>query len=287
MAFVQIAERRGAKLVAANGIEIAYHDRGDGPPLVLLHGALVSTGPRWAGSPVAHVDHFDELGKHFRVIAPDTRGSGATAHPGGPAGFDVLADDVIALIEALGLERPSVAGFSEGGATATLVALRRPDLVSALVNHAGFDYFDPHAPAHHSLGPIFGGGPGATAADPDAAKSVFQSMGPPMSDTFATMQADYDDAQGDGHWRTYLGQFFDRTAAPFGRTVGDLAMLEIPTLVLTGDRDIFCSVEAACEAYRAAPGAELGIVPNTGHEVSNHVIALTIDFLERHSASGT
>jgi pimeloyl-ACP methyl ester carboxylesterase len=281
MSTTETAAQRGAKLIAANGVDIAYNDIGDGPPLVLLHGALISTGPRWAGSPVAHVDHFERLGKHFRVIAPDTRGSGATVHRGGPAGFDVLADDVIALIEALGLEQPSVAGFSEGGATATLVALRRPDLVKALVNHAGFDYFDPHAPKPQSLGPIFGGGPGATSADPDAAERMFQSMGPPMSDTFATMQADYDDAQGSGHWRAYLGQFFGRTAAPFGHTVADLARLEVPTLVLTGDRDIFCSVEAACDVYRTAPRAELGIVPNTGHEVSDRVIDLTVDFVER------
>ena len=101
-----------------------------------------------------------------------------------PTGIPLEEVERIALIEALGLERPSVAGFSEGGMTATLVALRRPDLVSGLVNHAGFDYFDPHAPAHQSLGPIFGGGPGAKSADPDAAERVFQSMGPPMSTTF-------------------------------------------------------------------------------------------------------
>jgi pimeloyl-ACP methyl ester carboxylesterase len=276
-----IAARRGAKSVTANGIEIAYHDVGDGPPLVLLHGALISTGPRWAGSPVAHVDHYVSLGRHFRVIAPDTRGSGATVHSGGPAGFDVLVDDVVALIQALGLERPSIAGFSEGGATATLVALRRPDLVGALVNHGGFDYFDPDAPAHQSLGPIFGGGPGATSADPDSAERTFQSMGPPMADTFATMQADYDEAQGAGHWRTYLGQFFDRTSAPFGHNIEDLAKLQVPSLILTGDRDIFCSVDAACVAYHAIPRAELGIVPATGHEVNERVIDVMVDFLER------
>ena len=273
--------RDSSKQTSVNGIDIAYTDVGTGPALVLLHGALASTGPRWAGSPVAHVDHLPRFAEHFRVIAPDTRGSGATIHDG-PASFDDLTDDVIGLIEALGLEHPHVAGFSEGGATATLVTLRRPDLVGALVNHAGFDPFDPESPALQSLGPIFGGGPGATSADPEAAERAFQSMGPPMADTFATMKADYDDAQGPGHWRTYLGQFFDRSAAPFGPTVDDLANLAVPTLFLTGDRDFFCSVEAACTAYRTAPDAELGIVPNTGHEITGQVIDLTIDFLERH-----
>jgi pimeloyl-ACP methyl ester carboxylesterase len=278
-----IAARRGAKLVNANGIDIAYTELGDGPPLILLHGALISGGPAWAGSPVAYVDHMEALGKHFRVIAPDTRGSGATAHSGGPARFDILADDVVALIEALGLDRPLVAGFSEGGATATIVALRRPDVVRALVNHAGFDIFDPHAPAHQMVRPIFGGNPEATTADPDAAQQAFQSM-PPMAAVFATMRADYDDAQGDGHWRTYLGQFFDRAIAPLGYSVEDFAAIAAPTLILTGDRDMFCPVEAACAAYRAVATGELGIVPNSGHEITPTAIELTTDFLLRHSA---
>ena len=282
MNITDIAARRGAKLVHANGIDIAYTELGDGPPLVILHGALVSGGPAWAGSPVAYVDHLETLGKHFRVIAPDTRGAGATVHPGGPATFDVLADDVAALIEALGLERPLVAGFSEGGATATIVALRRPDVVGAVVNHAGFDIFDPHAPAHHMLRPVFGGSPEATSANPDAAEVAFRSI-PPMAATFATMQADYDDAQGEGHWRAYLGQFFDRAIAPLGYSVEDFAAIAAPTLVLTGDRDMFCSVEAACAAYRIVAAGELAVVPSSGHEITPAGIELMTDFLLPHS----
>lgn len=284
MTIADSAARRGAKLIAANGIDIAYTEVGDGPPLVLLHGALASTGPAWVGSPAAHVDHLAALGKHFRVIAPDTRGSGATAHPGGPASFDVLVDDVVALIEALALGCPLIAGFSEGAMTATLVTLRRPDVVRALVNHAGFDYFDPHAMAHQSLRPLFGGSPDATEADPDAAERAFQSI-PPMAATFATMKADYDQAQGEGHWRTYLQQFFDRSAAPVEHTVEDLATITTPTLILTGDRDMFCTVEAACVAYRTIESSELGIAPNTGHEITAGVINTMTDFLVRHSAA--
>jgi pimeloyl-ACP methyl ester carboxylesterase len=280
MTLADIAAQRGARLIRANGIDIAYTDVGDGPPLLLLHGALASTGPAWAGSPVAHVDHMTTLGKHFRVIAPDTRGSGATVHTGGPASFDLLADDVFALIDALDLHRPLIAGFSEGGATATVVALRRPDLVTALVNHAGFDYFDPEAHVPQGVRQVFGGSRDATEADPDAAERFFQSV-PPMASTFATMKADYDHAQGDGHWRKYLGQFFDRSVAPLGYTVDDLARITTPTLIVTGDRDMFCSVEAACVAYRTVAAGELAIVPNTGHEITSAIVATMIDFLAR------
>ena len=284
MTTAEIAAQRGAKTVSANGIDIAYVDAGDGPPLVLLHGALASTGPAWAGSTNAHVDHLPILAKHFRVIAPDTRGSGATAHPGGPAGFDVLAQDVIALIEALGLDRPVIAGFSEGGATATLVALTRPDLARGLVNHGGFDYFDAqHMPQQidNAFRPLFGGRPGATAADPEAAERAFQEI-PPMAETFTTMQSDYDSAQGKGHWRSYLSQFFDRTTAGVGRTTDDFSALTMPTLLLVGDRDMFCPVEVATTAHRALPAGALAVVPNTGHDITPPVIDTMSDFCQHH-----
>lgn len=101
--------------VRANGIDIHYLDLGEGRPLVLLHGGMVSTNPIWTGVPIAYASHMDTLAEHFRVIAPDTRGGGKTRHTGGPISFDLLADDVAALIDALRLERPLVAGFSEGG----------------------------------------------------------------------------------------------------------------------------------------------------------------------------
>src|ERR1700741_1636721 len=132
--------------VKANGIEIHYLEQGDGVPLILLHGGMVSTNPIWAGVPVAYASHMDTLAAHFRVIAPDTRGCGRTAHTSGPITFDLLADDVAALAEALDLDRPLLTGFSDGGITSTVVGIRHADLARAIVNHAGFDEFDPQAP---------------------------------------------------------------------------------------------------------------------------------------------
>jgi len=119
--------------VHANGIDIHYLDQGEGEPLVLLHGGMVSTNLIWAGVPVAYASSMDKLAEHFRVIAPDTRGCGRTVHPGGPVSFDLLADDVAAMIAALGLERPLIAGFSEGAITATVLGIRHPAAVRAIV----------------------------------------------------------------------------------------------------------------------------------------------------------
>src|SRR5215468_7509654 len=92
------------RTVHANGIDIHYLEQGEGGALVLLHGGLVSTNPLWTGVPIAYASYMEALAGHFRVIAPDTRGGGRTRHAGGPVTFDLLADDVAALIEALGLE---------------------------------------------------------------------------------------------------------------------------------------------------------------------------------------
>src|SRR5215831_21172838 len=87
------------RYVHANGIDIHYVEAGEGEPLLLLDNAMVSTNPVWASVPFAYAAFMETLAEHFRVIAPDTRGSGRSVHPGGPITSALLADDVVALIE--------------------------------------------------------------------------------------------------------------------------------------------------------------------------------------------
>lgn len=275
---------RGAKLVQANGIDIAYVEAGDGPPLLLLHGAFVSSGPAWADSPIAYVRYMTTLAKHFRVIAPDTRGSGATVHPGGSVSYSRLADDVTALIGALGLDRPLIAGFSDGAAIATVVSIRQPELVGALAAHAGYDVFVPDAPVFEMGRMLFGGSPEATEGDPDAVERAFDAM-PPMAAMVGLMKADYDGAQGEDHWREYVRIFFERATRSPGYTLDDFRSITCPTMLLTGDRDHFCSVEDAASAYRNLPAGELAVLPDTDHVITPSVIDTTIDFLLRHAVA--
>jgi pimeloyl-ACP methyl ester carboxylesterase len=104
--------------VPANGVDIHYVEAGQGQPLVLLHGGMVSTNPIWAPTPVSYSAPMEQLAERFRVIAPDTRGCGRTRHSDGTVTFELLADDVLALIDALALDSPLIAGFSEGAVTA-------------------------------------------------------------------------------------------------------------------------------------------------------------------------
>jgi pimeloyl-ACP methyl ester carboxylesterase len=271
-----------SRVVHANGIDIHYLEAGEGEPLVLLHGGMVSTNPIWTGVPVAYASHMGTLANHFRVIAPDTRGAGKTRHTDGTVTFDVLADDVVALIDALELDRPLIAGFSEGGITSTVVGIRHPGAVRAIANHAGYDVFDPDALSFAMLRQALGGSPDATEADPDAAARFF-SQSPEMQGAFELMKADEDGGQGDGHWREYLRLVFHRTTQPPGYTVQDLGAITAPTLIVVGDRDEFCSVEDGVRAYRALNEGEFAVVPNTGHFITPALVELVVDFLERWS----
>ena len=225
------------------------------------------------------------LANHFHVIAPDTRGGGRTAHSGSEeVSFDLLADDVVALIDALGLERPLITGFSEGAITATVVAIRNPEAIRAVVNNAGHDAFNPNAPSMAMCRMMLGGSPDATEADPDAAAGFFEQSDE-MRAVFELMKADQDSGQGPGQWKTYLDLAFPRISKSPGYTFEDLRKISSPTLILTGDRDNFCSVEEGVTAYRMLQDGELAILPNTGHLITPAAIETTIEFFERQLAS--
>jgi pimeloyl-ACP methyl ester carboxylesterase len=270
--------------VRANGIDIHFVEAGEGAPLLLLDNAMVSTDPIWNGHPSAYASHLGTFAKHFRVIAPDTRGSGRTVHPGGPIPYTLLADDVLALIDTLRLDRPLICGFSDGGETATIVGIRRPRSVRAIVNHGGYDLFNPNpeAPAIALTRQMLGGRPDATKPDFEAIARMAERSDQ-MRALLDLMQSDHDRAQGPGHWRTVMAQTFERISRPHGYTFKDLGAITEPTLILVGDRDPFCTVEEGVSAYRALAQGELAVLPSTGHLIDPASVHATIEFLVRRS----
>jgi 3-oxoadipate enol-lactonase len=275
---IQARQHRG-RCVHANGIDIHYVEAGEGEPLLLLDNGLVSTNPIWASVPFAYASFAGTLAEHFRVIAPDTRGSGKSVHPGGSIPSALLADDVVAVIDALNLDRPLICGFSDGGETATLVGIRYPGSVRAIVNHGGYDLFnpDPQARAITMTRQMLGGSADATRADPELSASRSEEL----RAMFELMKSDHDSAQGTGHWKTVVAQTFDRITRPHGYTFENLHAITAPTLILIGDRDPFCTVEEGAAACRALPAGELAVLPNTGHLITPAAVQTTIEFFER------
>lgn len=110
----------------ANGIEVHYiRTGGDKPPVVLLHGLMLS-GACW--SPLARA-----LEEDYDVIMPDARGHGYSSVPEYGYCYDDLAADVVKLIDALGLAAPVLLGHSMGGMTAAVVASRNPKQLRGVI----------------------------------------------------------------------------------------------------------------------------------------------------------
>jgi pimeloyl-ACP methyl ester carboxylesterase len=108
-----------------NGIHLYYERHGHGRPTVLLHGGL--------GSSEMFGPILPSLADGREVIAVDLQGHGRTADIDRPIDIRLMADDVAALIDHLGLERPDVVGYSLGGGVAFFTASKYPDKVRKLV----------------------------------------------------------------------------------------------------------------------------------------------------------
>jgi 3-oxoadipate enol-lactonase len=98
--------------------------REDGP-VVVLSNSLGSTYHMWDAQ-------VRDLEQRFRVVRYDTRGHGHSPVPGGPYTIDDLADDLVALLDRLGIGRAHLVGLSLGGMTAMRVAARNPDRVDRI-----------------------------------------------------------------------------------------------------------------------------------------------------------
>src|SRR4051812_23868448 len=121
-----------------NGLKMYYEIRGEGEPLVLLHGAF------------GVAMDLPTLAKNRRVIAVELQGHGHTADIDRPLSVEQLADDTAALLKELKIERADFFGYSMGGKVALGVAIRHPGLVRKLaINGSHFssmeDAFAPEA----------------------------------------------------------------------------------------------------------------------------------------------
>jgi pimeloyl-ACP methyl ester carboxylesterase len=108
-----------------NGINLYYETLGTGRPLILLHGGL--------GSGEMFGPTLPALAEHHQVIAVDLQGHGRTADIDRPIDIRLMADDIAALIDHLGLEKPDVVGYSLGGGVAFFTAVKYPEKVGRLV----------------------------------------------------------------------------------------------------------------------------------------------------------
>jgi pimeloyl-ACP methyl ester carboxylesterase len=228
--------------IAANGLEIGYDAHGAGPPLVLLHGATSSGREDWA----AQVPLFSRV---FRVYLPDARGHGRTRWDAA-AGFrysDLVAD-LEAFVDAMGLETFHLAGFSMGAMTALQYAAQRPERLRTLLVAGITTQREPRASVARRL------------MDPERADREDPGWA-------AELAARHDPGQGEGAWRRLLPAIADDVARQPLLSPREMRRIELPTLVVIGDRDPFVPVDHAWGMMRQLPDGRLLVVPDCGHVV--------------------
>ena len=223
-------------ILDVNGFQMYYEDRGDGGPLLLLHGGtgsgadwrLVFTGGDPSGS---------------RVIVPDLRGHGRSTNPSRAFTFRQAAHDIFALLDRLGLHHVKAIGLSMGAKTLLHMATQQPERLDAMVIVSAAPYFPAQARAamaHLSVD-------GFSDAEWAAQRQRHVHGDEQIRMLFEQMRA--------------LKDSHDDVAF----TPPLLATITARTLIVHGDRDPLYPVELAMELYRSIPSSALWVVPNGGH----------------------
>lgn len=219
-----------------NGIEMYYevHGRGDGVPLVLLHG-----GGSTIEVTFSRVLPVFAAGR--RVIAVEEQGHGRTTDRDQPVAFETSADDVAALLRHLKVDKADLLGFSNGASVALQVAIRHPQLVRKLVFASSMTKKDGAHPQFWEF----------------MKKADFSNMPQPLKDAFLRVNPD----------ERKLRTMHDKDAARmqnFKDVPDDLVRsVRAPTLIVIGDQDLV-KPEHAVELTRLIAGARLLILP-AGH----------------------
>lgn len=231
-----------------------------GRPLLLLHG--------FTGAKEDFADWIEPLaasGRH--VVAPDLRGHGASAKPPGEDAYGIerFADDVVALLDALGWDRCTLLGHSMGGMIAQEVALRVPGRLDALIlmdTSSGPVAIDPamrDAALHvvrtrgmDALADLLAGRPGPL--DTPASRRVLAERPGFAEENERKLRACSP--------AMYAAMATEITERPDG--LSRLAGLAVPTLVLVGEQDE-PFLEPSRRLCDTIPGARLVVVPDAGH----------------------
>jgi pimeloyl-ACP methyl ester carboxylesterase len=238
--------------VNANGINIYYESFGSGKSLIFLHGSM-GTGKVWK-------PYVPILLNDFNIILPDLRGHGKTENPDKAIDLHLIADDIVALIEALKLEKPFLCGWSMGGDVSLDVAIRYPDCVSGLIvggvtHRISESYFA-------SLKAMGLEGPGKVNFE-QAEQNI-----PQLINLWKT-----EHVQSPLHWKELVTQLSFEMINPTLPAEDNLKQITLPTLIVWGDRDQFLPIEDAIELYRLIPNAQLAVIPNANHFVTRtHVL---------------
>jgi pimeloyl-ACP methyl ester carboxylesterase len=240
------------------GVKTWYDTAGDGDPLVLMHGGLV-TNDTWS-------EVMPVLAERFQVFAPERRGHGHTPDVEGPLRYTDMATDTIGFVETVVKQPAHFVGWSDGGNVGLLVAMARPDLVKKLVVISANLNPEAALPEAHAM---------SEAQPDDPSLEMFRSLHAASS------------PDGPEHWPVFWAKATEMMETQPDIKPDELASITAPTLVVASDDDMF-ELEHELEIYRAISDAQLAILPGTSHALVFEKPALlnqlVLEFLENDPA---
>jgi pimeloyl-ACP methyl ester carboxylesterase len=227
---------------ASDGSEINFEQYGGNdtskPTLLMLPGLLGAISSQWR-------TFLKPLSESYRLLLMDLRGHGRSQNKAHSLDINQMLEDIIGLLDHLGIDRLHITGYSLGGYLGLLLAINQPRRVATLLMHATKFYW--------------------TA---DAAAKMQQQLDPDvMAKKVPTYANQLVQEHGGRQWRILVRQAAELTANLVARGLSEqqLKNAQCPILVSVGDRDEMVILPEAFRLSRTLPHGELLVLPNTHH----------------------
>ncbi len=236
-------------------MRLAHTDQGSGPVVVLLHGFPLSRA-MWS-------EQIKALSGSRRVIAPDLRGHGESPAPDGVYTMESMADDVVELLDGLGINGPvALGGLSMGGYVTLALALKYPDRVRGVMlldTRSEGDSAEAAEGREKSARAVLEAGhPGSVveAMVPKLFAEATIKEKPDLVASFRTLM-EKTPAQGVAGALRAMAVRPDQT--------GRLGEIRVPSLVVVGEHDVITPPEGGRRMAEALPAGRFEIIPGAGH----------------------
>ncbi len=214
-----------------NGVRIWYATFGRGEPVILLHGGLANSN-YWSNQVRA-------LAPRYRVIVMDSRGHGRSTRNAEPYGYDLMAGDVVALMDFLKIPKAAIVGWSDGAILGLDIAMHHPERVSKLFAFAANS--DPSGVADIANSPVFN-------AFIARAEKEYEKLSPTPTE-----------------YKAFLAQITKMWETQPNWTADDLKRIAVPTWIVDADHDEAIKRENTEFMAAQIPNAGLLLQPEVSH----------------------
>jgi pimeloyl-ACP methyl ester carboxylesterase len=268
--------------IKANSITMNYDQQGAGEPLVLI--------PYLAADHACYAFQVAEYAKHFTCISLDLRGTGETDKPEGAYSIELLADDVAAFLQAMGIRKAHISGLSLGAAVGMWLAAKYPDKVQTLSLHSAWTKTDPFIKV------VAEGWQVVARASESVAQMVVQAIFPwCFTPELYAARPEYIQALTDfvrSRPAQSLASFLQQSNAVIAHDAeGQLGRITAPTQITFGRTDQVTSTRFADPLRRGIRNSELLIFEGCAHaplyEKVDEFNQKTLQFLQRHTGAST